>query len=749
MRMNSWIGSGITLILAAGFVAHGHENDPKRNPEPPVYGDIVYGNPNAEGSIAGFDSVNVIFCSQVPINQLGGSGNGSDCWGYTSPSGREYAIITCESSCTWVEISNPYNPDVIYTYNRGGTSSLWGDVKVIGTHCYLVGESGGSMKIFNMANIDAGTVSYLGESSSDGTSASHNVASCPEAGLLARCGGGSNGLRWYSTGNPSNPTYLGAYNDLYVHDAQIALYPSDGPDATYRGHIIGFLNGGYNGGGASTGITVVDFGTSANFNPGGTTLDQVTWPGAGYSHQGWADDGFEYYFSNDETANHSTHQVIDISDLNNITLVGTFPDNNLGSNNHNNYWRDGLLYAANYTSGVRIFETHFNGTYDEIASFDTYQSNNSSGYNGAWNVYPFFPSGTFIVSDFQQGLFVLKLDISPVSISYPNGIPSTVPSAGVGIDISIALDSGVSVDEVTMTYDFALGASGSIAASSNGGGSYTAVIPATDSCPDVVTVGFSVELTNGDSYADNAGPYAIMVNDGSDVEVVWNGNSSSGWTVGQSSDSATDGEWGRGTPAGGGDRGDPPSDADGSGQCFLTDNVSGNSDVDGGITTLLTPTFDGAAIEGAIVGYYRWYSNDFGADPNNDSMPIEISNNGGSSWTMLEDVTQNAGAWVWREFVIADYVSPTSNMKLRFTARDLSDGSVVEAGIDGVQVFGTVCDEEPPGVPGDLNGDGRVDGADLGIFLALFGTSNAAADFDGNGIVDGGDLGFLLASWTG
>jgi hypothetical protein len=42
-----------------------------------------------------------------------------------------------------------------------------------------------------------------------------------------------------------------------------------------------------------------------------------------------------------------------------------------------------------------------------------------------------------------------------------------------------------------------------------------------------------------------------------------------------------------------------------------------------------------------------------------------------------------------------------------------------------------------------------VNGKDLGLLLAVFGTAEPAADFDGNGIVDGGDLGVLLANWTG
>ena len=48
----------------------------------------------------------------------------------------------------------------------------------------------------------------------------------------------------------------------------------------------------------------------------------------------------------------------------------------------------------------------------------------------------------------------------------------------------------------------------------------------------------------------------------------------------------------------------------------------------------------------------------------------------------------------------------------------------------------------------DLNGDGFVNGADLGLLLALFGAPGPG-DFDGNGTTNGGDLGILLAAWTG
>ncbi|HMN96270.1 MAG TPA: hypothetical protein PKC43_08155 [Phycisphaerales bacterium] len=47
---------------------------------------------------------------------------------------------------------------------------------------------------------------------------------------------------------------------------------------------------------------------------------------------------------------------------------------------------------------------------------------------------------------------------------------------------------------------------------------------------------------------------------------------------------------------------------------------------------------------------------------------------------------------------------------------------------------------------GDLDGNGVVDGADLGVLLGAWGLPGAA-DLDGNGLVDGADLGILLGAW--
>lgn len=50
--------------------------------------------------------------------------------------------------------------------------------------------------------------------------------------------------------------------------------------------------------------------------------------------------------------------------------------------------------------------------------------------------------------------------------------------------------------------------------------------------------------------------------------------------------------------------------------------------------------------------------------------------------------------------------------------------------------------------PADLNSDGVVDGADLGMLLGAWGTTSAQADINRDGTVDGADLGMLLGAWT-
>jgi len=102
---------------------------------------------------------------------------------------------------------------------------------------------------------------------------------------------------------------------------------------------------------------------------------------------------------------------------------------------HNGYVVGDLFYLASYTGGLRIldiknieskeiYEKYYFDTFIEQEEqpgamtfslfFDDDHDNPRKGnealFDGAWSVYPFFKSGTTIVSDISEGLFILRIN---------------------------------------------------------------------------------------------------------------------------------------------------------------------------------------------------------------------------------------------------------------------------------------------------------------------------------------------------
>jgi hypothetical protein len=207
-----------------------------------------------------------------------------------------------------------------------------------------------------------------------------------------------------------------------------------------------------------------------------------------------------------------------------------------------------------------------------------------------------------------------------------------------------------------------------------------------------------------------------------------------GWTV---EDIELDtGSWERGIPAGDGSRGDPTSDFDNSGQCFVTDNGVGNYDVDGGPTRLTSPTIDLGDVSFPVLRYARWFTND---DADEDRLDVEVSDDNGASWTVLESVAHTEG-WVEQSTQLSYYVTPTSQFKVRFSATDNPNNSVTEAAIDDVEVFELTCDLY---ATGDHDGDQDLDLRDFSWFQTclsgdgqLFPGDTGCEEFDFNGDLD-------------
>jgi len=176
--------------------------------------------------------------------------------------------------------------------------------------------------------------------------------------------------------------------------------------------------------------------------------------------------------------------------------------------------------------------------------------------------------------------------------------------------------------------------------------------------------------------------------------------SAAGWTVGAPGDDANDGIWTRVNPVGTAAQPEYDHTAGAGRTCWVTGQGGfGGSDtaadVDGGTTTLISSTIDLSSHPDPHIGYWRWFSNDAGQNPGEDVFRVDVSDDDGGSWNNVETVgpggAQASGGWFFHAFRVADHVTPTATVKLRFVAQDTGGGSIVEAAIDDVVLLPFCC----------------------------------------------------------
>ncbi|MFT7671384.1 MAG: choice-of-anchor B domain-containing protein, partial [Planctomycetota bacterium] len=596
----SFLISSLALVSASSAFAV-HDDDPKiLDREAPYVGPAyrraqlgapggLSGVPTGSQALAGggFDSNGVSLLSWLPLGEFGSPQSGADCWGYTSPSGREYGLMGHYDGMTVIEVTNPFDAQVVDTIPS--TSSLWHDVKVYQDKAYVCNEGGGGVQVVDLSNVDNGVVSVVGNITSGGSTTTHNVFINEDSGYLYRTGGSDNGLRIYDlNASLTNPPLVASWSTRYVHDAQIVTYFS-GP---YAGKEIAFCNSGFNGGSVQTGLDILDVTNKNSIQ----VLANVDYDNAGYSHQGWLSPDRQYFYLNDEFDENgslpTTTYVMDVSNLSNPFQASKF-DNGNQAVGHNLYMKDNLIYEANYRSGLRVFDATDALNPTEVAFFDTYPGSDSNSYNGLWSIYPFFESGTIIGSDLERGFFVWIMGEVPLTLNLPQGAPNLVDPAGESLAVTVTEDTpGNYASGTGMLHVEVGGVWTSYPMIDQGGGNLTANFPSLP-CGTSFNYYVSADSTTGGTWAEPSLAPAELFSAVSGVGIttlISDEMTSVGtWNSGVPTDDATTGMWELVNPNG--TAAQPEDDHTPSGTtCWVTGQGSaggslGDNDVDDGMNT--------------------------------------------------------------------------------------------------------------------------------------------------------------------
>ena len=361
---------------------------------------------------------------------------GNDCWGWTdSTTGREYAIMGVNNGTSFIDITDSTSPKYLGKLPTATVDSSWRDMKVYNDHVYIVSEAGDhGLQVFNLANLrglDSEQV-FSADYTDKSFGKAHNIAINEDSGYAYIAGARTKGIYAFNLSNPLAPKLeLEGSQFGYSHDAQIVNYK--GPDQDHFGKEI-YIGSNENK------VDIVDVTDKSEPKLISTFLYDHQ-----YTHQAWLTDDHKYALLGDELdevdsnyelkADAKTRTVIiDLSDLEKPSLHHDY-EAETKAIDHNGYVKGTEFFLASYTAGLRVLdilnidqksisETGFFNTFIDhndsgLPNSTTVKSQdpdgdhsgkkgNSSAFNGAWSVYPFFKSENIIISDINSGLYIVK-----------------------------------------------------------------------------------------------------------------------------------------------------------------------------------------------------------------------------------------------------------------------------------------------------------------------------------------------------
>ncbi len=351
------------------------------------------------------------------IGELSYADDMSNVWGWTAPGGEEYVIAGTFDGTSIVDITDPSTPVEIQFIN--GANSTWRQMGVWSHYAYVVNESNDGLLCIDLSTLPAtGVADFTFTNIGMGLQTGH-ILYCDEGGTIYIFGSnlfGGSTVMLDATANPMDPPFLGATDTWYVHHG----YAEN--DTLWESNIYQGWFSVWDVTDKSAPVLLATQDTPGSFTHNVILMDNGT-----------------DLFTTDEVTNGSL-AAYDVSDLSDIQFKGEFRPTP-GSNSIPHYaWDiDHFVTTGWYRDGLVVTDATYPEAQVLVAHYDT-SPLSGNGFNGAWGVYPYFPSGIVAVTDIEQGLFLLGVDY--VDAAYLNG---TVTDADAGtpvfdVDITVSPD---------------------------------------------------------------------------------------------------------------------------------------------------------------------------------------------------------------------------------------------------------------------------------------------------------------------
>lgn len=420
----------------------------------------------AQGFAGAFPCRNVDLLAQVQLGDLSTRpGSMSNLWGFVDlDDNREYAIVGVSNATAVIDVTDPVNPHEVGSVPAN--NSLWREVKVyqlfdqaLGRHrayAYITTEAAQSgLQIIDLSNLPTSVqlVNTLRDFQTSHTLHISNVdyaTNAPRSGreaflYIAGSNLASGAFRIYSLRDPVTPQLVTAPppGTGYMHDSSTLYLTDNRTTQCAQAHnpcqvLVDFNES-----------TVDLWDVSDKAQP--AMLSSTGYPQARYTHSGWPTEDQQFILFHDELDElrngDLTHiYTLDIGDLRTPRVLIGYqgPDT---TTDHNGYVKGNRYYVAHYRRGLEVYDITNPVSLREVGNLDTFLAppDNVAGTDGAWGVYPYLPSGNILISDIDNGLFVLRdntrsLDANPGRIGFVGR--SVTVAEGPAIVVSVRRSGG-------------------------------------------------------------------------------------------------------------------------------------------------------------------------------------------------------------------------------------------------------------------------------------------------------------------